>query len=96
MYHVGDEWLEFFYSELKPWIHYIPVNQDLKNVRELIEFGVENDSIAKEIAERGRKFIAEHLRMDDIKCYWKELITEYTKLLKFKPKLNKQLKRISK
>lgn len=96
VYHVGDEWLEFFYSELKPWVHYIPVRQDLRNVKELIEFAVENDSIAKEIAQRGRKFITEHLRMEDVQCYWKELITEYTKLLKFKPKLNKQLKRISK
>ena len=59
------------------------------------EFVNENDKIAKDIAQRGRKFIVEHLRMDDIACYWQKLLTEYTKLLKFKPKLNKQLKKIS-
>lgn len=95
VFHVGEEWLEFFYSELKPWVHYIPVNPDLKNVKELIEFVNENDKISKEIAQRGREFIVEHLRMDDIACYWQKLLTEYTKLLKFKPKLNKQLKKIS-
>lgn len=26
VFHVGDEWIEFFYPELKPWVHYIPVN----------------------------------------------------------------------
>lgn len=95
MFHVGDEWLEFFYSELKPWVHYIPVNQNLKEVKDLIEFAIENDKIVNDISKRGRDFIVEHLRMQDIACYWQELLTEYTKLLKFKPKLNKQLKKIN-
>ena len=95
MFHVGDEWLEFFYSELKPWVHYIPVDQNLKEVKDLIEFAIENDKIVNDISKRGRDFIVEHLRMQDIACYWQELLTEYTKLLKFKPKLNKQLKKIN-
>ena len=33
VFHVGDEWLEFFYRALKPWVHYIPVDTDLHNVR---------------------------------------------------------------
>ena len=52
VFHVGDEWLEFFYPELKPWVHYIPVEQNLKNVKELIEFAVENDKVANKIAKR--------------------------------------------
>lgn len=24
---VGNEWLEFFYPALKPWVHYIPVKK---------------------------------------------------------------------
>ena len=61
MFHVGDEWLEFFYSELKPWVHYIPVNQNLKEVKDLIEFAIENDKIVNDISKRGRDFIFEHL-----------------------------------
>jgi protein glucosyltransferase len=91
---VGDEWLEFFYDTLKPWVHYIPVRQDLTDAKELIEFAQENDQIAKEIAKRGRDFIMDHLKMEDISCYWEELIKEYTNLLKFKPKLNKKFKRV--
>jgi protein glucosyltransferase len=52
VFHVGDDWLEFFYDALKPWVHYIPVNQNLKDVRELIEFAVENDDLARKIANR--------------------------------------------
>jgi protein glucosyltransferase len=25
VFHVGDEWLEFFYPVLHPWVDYIPV-----------------------------------------------------------------------
>ena len=35
VFHVGDEWQEFFYAQLKPWVHYIPVKQDLSDVRYL-------------------------------------------------------------
>lgn len=52
VFHVGNDWLEFFYDALKPWIHYIPVNPDLKEAKELVEFAIENDKIAKEIAAR--------------------------------------------
>ena len=26
VFHVGEEWIEFFYPQLKPWVHYIPVS----------------------------------------------------------------------
>lgn len=32
VYHVGDEWLEFFYPSLKPWVHFIPVDKNLGNL----------------------------------------------------------------
>ena len=31
--HVGEEWVEFFYPSLRPWVHYIPIKQDLSNAR---------------------------------------------------------------
>ena len=33
VFHVGEEWLEFFYPAMKPWVHYIPVRPDLTDVR---------------------------------------------------------------
>ncbi|XP_069141741.1 protein O-glucosyltransferase 1-like [Argopecten irradians] len=52
VFHVGDEWLEFFYPALKPWVHYIPVKQDLTDVQDLLEFAKENDAEIQKIAER--------------------------------------------
>ena len=95
VFHVGNELLEFFYDVLKPWVHYVPVvEKDLSDVKNLIEFVLENDKVARQIAKRGRDFIMEHLKMNDIYCYWEELIKEYTKLLKYKPKLEKNFVRI--
>ncbi|OXB76008.1 UNVERIFIED_CONTAM: hypothetical protein H355_016850 [Colinus virginianus] len=86
VFHVGEEWLEFFYQQLKPWVHYIPVKSDLSDVRELLQFAKENDNIAQEIAERGRQFITEHLQMEDVSCYWEHLLSEYSQTLTYKVK----------
>ncbi|XP_077370474.1 protein O-glucosyltransferase 1 [Festucalex cinctus] len=86
VFHVGDEWQEFFYPQLKPWVHYIPVKQDLSDVRELLQFVKDNDSMAQEIAIRGMEFILEHLQMQDVSCYWERLLTEFSRLLTYQPK----------
>ena len=52
VFHVGDEWLEFFYDALKPWVHYIPVDKDLREAKDLIEFALANDEVSKQIAKR--------------------------------------------
>ncbi|XP_028995321.1 protein O-glucosyltransferase 1 [Betta splendens] len=86
VFHVGDEWQEFFYPQLKPWVHYIPVQQDLSDVRELLEFVKENDAVAQEIATRGKEFILNHLQMQDVSCYWERLLSEFSQLLTYNPK----------
>lgn len=97
VFHVGDEWLEFFYPALKPWVHYIPIraNASKQEIRDLIEFVKDNDAVAKKIADNGFKFIWNHLRMKDINCYWKKLLQKYAKLLKFEPELDSDLIKIT-
>ena len=43
----------------------------------------QNDAEAKVIAEKGYEFIFRNLRYEDVKRYWRELLNEYAKLLKF-------------
>ncbi|XP_060565583.1 protein O-glucosyltransferase 1-like [Ruditapes philippinarum] len=94
VFHVGDEWLEFFYPAMKAWVHYIPVKQDLTDVKELLQFAQENDAVVHEIAKRGRQFIWDHLRMEDVSCYWLKLLKKYAKLQSFKPTRDKTYKQI--
>ncbi|KAJ8302211.1 hypothetical protein KUTeg_021198 [Tegillarca granosa] len=67
----------------------------MSNVKELLQFAKENDKVVKLIAERGRNFIRDHLRMEDVSCYWLKLLKRYAKLLKFKPTRNKEYKQIT-
>ncbi|RUS86018.1 hypothetical protein EGW08_006230 [Elysia chlorotica] len=94
VFHVGSEWLEFFYPRLKPWVHYVPVKQDLSDVRDLLQFAKSNPDVMQSIAERGRKFIVDHLRMEDVSCYWRKLLQSYAKLQLFTPKRNMSYKEI--
>lgn len=85
VFHVGDEWQEFFYDSLKPWVHYIPVDSksNQKDLKEIIEFFQKHDDLAEEIANRGFDMIWNNLRMNDVECYWRKLLMSYGKLVKF-------------
>ena len=50
--HVDSDWVEFFYPAMKPWIHYVPVKNDLSDVEELLEFAMRNDGLVRQIADR--------------------------------------------
>ena len=52
VYHVGDEWIEFFYPYLKPWFHYVPVSTSMEEFEDLSQFAANHDELMKEIAER--------------------------------------------
>ncbi|XP_047136973.1 protein O-glucosyltransferase 1 isoform X1 [Hydra vulgaris] len=84
VFHVGDEWIEFFYPAMKPWVHYVPVSKSLVEVRDLLQFFNENDHLAKEIANRGQSFVRTNLRMSDVSLYWYNLLKRYAKLSKWK------------
>lgn len=93
VFHVGDEWLEFFYGALKPWVHYVPLKSypSAAELEELVRFFKEHDDLAQEIAERGHRQIWDHLKMKDVHCYWRKLLRKYAKLLKFEVKLDEKL-----
>lgn len=93
VFHVGDEWQEFFYNQLKPWVHYVPLpsNPSQQQYEKLLEYFKLNDALARQIAQRGRDFIWHHLRMQDIKCYWRKLLTRYAKLLKYQVQADPQM-----
>lgn len=92
--HVGAEWSEFFYDQLVPWVHYVPLT-DLQNnendIRDLLEFLIAFPDVAQTIARNGRLFVESHLRIKDVQRYWEKLLKNYTKLLNFKPTLSKDL-----
>eukprot|EP00117_Sycon_ciliatum_P021999 scpid85297/ scgid19107/ Protein O-glucosyltransferase 1; CAP10-like 46 kDa protein; KTEL motif-containing protein 1 len=95
VFQVGEEWLEFFYPALKPWVHYIPLDTDLKDFDEVLQFVREHDDVAQQIAERGYDFIWNNLQLSDVQAYWLQLLTDYAALLQYKPQLAEDMIEIS-
>lgn len=97
VFHVGDEWQEFFYPLLKPWVHYVPLSPKAtkEEIKKYIEFFKENDELAKEIAERGYNHIWENLTNSNVICYWKMILTRYADLVKYDVTKDEDLIRVS-
>lgn len=60
---------EHFYKELKPMHHYVPVNRDLSNLVEKIQWAKKNDEVARKIAKQAQQFTNENLTHDKVLCY---------------------------
>lgn len=84
VFHVGDEWQEFFYNALKPWVHYIPVDKGTpEELKEILIFFKNHSQLSEEIAQRGFEMISQNLRMEDVECYWRRLLKSYGKRMKY-------------
>ena len=66
----------------------------MNEVEDLLNFFRVNDDYAKKIAKRGRKFIKEHLRMEDVTSYWRRLLLRYAELIRWKPTRDNSLTQI--
>eukprot|EP01051_Picozoa_sp_SAG22_P009219 SAG22_NODE_752_length_7449_cov_8.296463_8_plen_173_part_00 len=78
----GHAWLEFFYPALVPWVHYVPVREDMSDAKQKLEWALDpaNDKLARQIAQAGFELIRDHLTNTDVKEYWRLLMSEYAGL----------------
>jgi hypothetical protein len=53
---VVSNWRQWYCDYLRPWQHYVPIQNDLADLEERVEWCLGNDEGAREIAENGRKF----------------------------------------
>ena len=67
----------WFSSFIIPYIHYIPVNYDLSNLIEQIEFVKNNDDKAKQIAENSLEFVKTYFSSSFQKEYLKKSINKF-------------------
>lgn len=74
--------VQWYYQELEPYRHFIPVKEDLSDLVEQIKWAREHDNEAKKIVENANAFAETHLSTEDIYLYLYHLIVEYSKLQK--------------
>lgn len=80
IFKVEDDYINFFSHCLKPWVHFIPIKRDLSDLIEKLNWAIENDQKAHEIAKNARKFAEQNLTYDNILYYLYLLIQTYTKI----------------
>lgn len=72
---------EHFYKNLQEWTHYVPIENDLSDLVEKLNWARENDDAAYNIAKNGQKFANERLLPQHIFCYHVVLFNEWSKRL---------------
>jgi hypothetical protein len=77
---------QWFYGCLKPYEHFIPVKEDLSDLREQICWAKEHDEEARRIADNATEFVKNNLSPEDIYLYMHHLFQEYSRLFASKEK----------
>ncbi|KAF7997596.1 hypothetical protein HCN44_006167 [Aphidius gifuensis] len=73
---------EFFYDQVKPYEHYVPVKHDLSDLVEKINWAIDNDDEARKISKAGRDLMRNIALPRDIFCYHLSLLHEWSRRIK--------------
>ncbi|KAG8652893.1 hypothetical protein MANES_06G147700v8 [Manihot esculenta] len=84
---VKPRYYDFFSRGLMPFQHYWPLSEDEKcrSIKFAVDWGNSHRQKAQKIGNAASKFIQEELKIDDVYDYMFHLLSEYAKLLTFKP-----------
>ncbi|CAM0903621.1 unnamed protein product [Alopecurus aequalis] len=84
---VTPKYYDFFSRSLMPIQHYWPVRDDNKcvSIKFAVEWGNSHKQSAQRIGKEASNFVQEEVNMDHVYDYMLHLLTEYAKLLRFKP-----------
>ena len=65
---------EFFYEHLKPFVHYMPVKEDLSDLAARVAEVKANPSWAEQLGKNAAAFAATYLTRDYALHYWREVL----------------------
>lgn len=75
--------IQWYYGQLHPYIHYIPLKSDISDLLEKLQWAQENDQEVQNIIKNANKFANENLQYNDMLIYFYLLFMEYAKLQRF-------------
>ena len=83
-----SKYYEHFYGDLRPYVHYVPVAEDLSDLVDKIRWAQENDAEARRIARAGQAYAWEHLLPHHVLCYHVRLFQEYARRQRGAPRVH--------
>ncbi|XP_042440698.1 protein O-glucosyltransferase 1-like [Zingiber officinale] len=86
---VTTHFYDFMTRSLMPGQHFWPINENTicRSIKFAVDWGNKNQDKAQKIGKKGSGFILEEVSMDYVYQYMLHLLTEYAKLLRYKPSL---------
>ncbi|KAK1361211.1 O-glucosyltransferase rumi-like [Heracleum sosnowskyi] len=84
---VTPRYYDFFTRGLMPMEHYWPIREDdkCKSIKFAVDYGNIHELKAQTMTGAANKFVQEDLHMDYVYDYMFHLLSEYSKLLRYKP-----------
>ncbi|KAI2509398.1 Glycosyl transferase family 90 [Fragilaria crotonensis] len=77
LFHHETPTKDWFYDLMEPWVHYIPINTDLSNLREQYDWAEANPDKVKKIAEESTKLAEYLLSSEYMETVYEELFVDY-------------------
>jgi hypothetical protein len=71
----------FASDQFIPWVHFVPMNEDVKDIIEKIHWIKNHDAEAKQMAEAANSLMKENLMPKHFDMYLYHLLDQYSKLL---------------
>ena len=76
-----------FYGAMQPWKHYVPIGRDsYADIFGTVRFLIDNDELARSIAEAGQQFALRYLKRDSSECYTRHMLQTLGRLYRYKPR----------
>ena len=74
---------EFWYRDAIPWVHYIPVANDLSNLLQRIKEGLANETLLRSISDAGSSLVRRKLGENQVECLWLQLLQTYSEYFSY-------------
>lgn len=78
----GSSKIEWFYPAIKPYVHYVPVNENLTNIFEQLQWMKDHDQELQDISLNAQNFVRNNLMPEDIDAQFVITLNEYSKIQK--------------
>ena len=75
-----SRWVQWYYAAMEPYVHYIPVNKNLDDLVESLQWALQHDEQAKAIAQNCRDFALTHMTLTHDLVYLYYVIMKYSPL----------------
>jgi hypothetical protein len=62
-----SKWKQWYYDDLKEWVHYVPIENDFSDLNDKIEWCIHNELDCERIVENAKKFVLKKLNWEQVK-----------------------------